>query len=516
MYATSAAYKTAAAAPVQESRITGTIGDIPFTDENVAAGSFSVSNQCSGNKNVGIGQVYIGVLKATFRDIDISEYEWAGKVITPYFGLKLAGGTFEDVPMGVFTVSSAKKTTTGISVTAYDNMSKLDGRLDPAVFVGTQTALSFAASIATACGLQIGNTQQEMAELPNGSVQFSLHADNDLSTWRDALACIAQAVCSFVTAGRDGKLYFRTYGDTAAATIDREHRSADGAYSDFVTEYTTIWFDNVEDGTETSYSSGSGGLTYEGGENPFLQDSTDTGYEVMRQNIMDGLRNIQYSPFNVSIMPDISYDLGDVIEFTGGIAEKTCCITKYTFKHKKSLKLEGVGSDPKIAGGKDHAAKSISALRKDQANTNSQVTSVQSQVAVIQSQVEEISGSVMANYILPFGVSLDEITDLDRGGSLVNVLQFRISNDSDGNTATFYAQLCFNVKTFEKEYDDVDCFQDAVVTVKYLYDNVAIHTAVYYMRDGWKILTLNGMVPQVTAGIHTFYVQMSVQGGSLF
>ena len=94
MYATSAAYKTAAALPVQESRITGTIESISFTDENIAVGSFSISNQCSDNKNVGIGQVYIGVLKATFRGIALNENEWQGKVITPYFGLKLANQIF--------------------------------------------------------------------------------------------------------------------------------------------------------------------------------------------------------------------------------------------------------------------------------------------------------------------------------------------------------------------------------------------------------------------------------------
>ena len=213
------------------------------------------------------------------------------------------------------------------------------------------------------------------------------------------------------------------------------------------------------------------------------------------------------------MMPDPSYDLGDVISFTGGIAGRTCCVTKFTFKHHKSIKLVGVGSDPSITNGKDHAAKSIQALRKDQASSNSQITQVSSQVAVIQAQVEQISGSVMANYILPFGVSLDEITDTDQGGQPVNVLQFRISNDSDGNTATFYAELCFNVHTFENDDDE---FQDAVVTVAYLYDNQVVQTAVYYMRDGWKILTLNAMIAQVTAGVHTFYVRMSVQGASLF
>lgn len=149
---------------------------------------------------------------------------------------------------------------------------------------------------------------------------------------------------------------------------------------------------------------------------------------------------------------------------------------------------------------------------KENERTANQIAEVKSQVAVISAEVQRISGSVMANYILPFGIRLDEIRDIDQGGELVNVLQFHFESDSEGNTATFYAELGFNVHTFEKN----DNFQDAVVTIKYLYDNQVIQSFVQYWRDGRHLLMINAILGDITEGQHNFWVQMQVQGASLY
>jgi hypothetical protein len=52
--------------PVQRFRMTGTAGDLSFSDENILSGSFHLTNQCSDDTNVSIGSVYIGELKVTF------------------------------------------------------------------------------------------------------------------------------------------------------------------------------------------------------------------------------------------------------------------------------------------------------------------------------------------------------------------------------------------------------------------------------------------------------------------
>ena len=134
MYKVSDAYKTAMKKPVQQFSLSGAIGTttsgtdtngIAFTDKNILKGSFSITNQCSDESAIRIGQVYIGELNATFINIDIPRYAWKGAVITASCGLKIADGTFEEVPLGFFTIDEAKWTRSGIVVKAYDNMTKI-------------------------------------------------------------------------------------------------------------------------------------------------------------------------------------------------------------------------------------------------------------------------------------------------------------------------------------------------------------------------------------------------------
>ena len=123
MYVVSEQYKAAMKQPVQSFRMKGTIGAVPFWDENILSGSFSITNQCSDETNVGIGQVYIGQLKATFNGLHLEKRTLLGKPITPVCGLKLADGSYEDVPLGVFYIAEANWTLSGVEITAYDGMS---------------------------------------------------------------------------------------------------------------------------------------------------------------------------------------------------------------------------------------------------------------------------------------------------------------------------------------------------------------------------------------------------------
>ena len=79
MYPVSNAYKAAMHNRVQRFKIRGTVGTKPFTDENILAGSLSISNQCSGSDNIDIGQVYIVELNVTFLDVAIDRNSWYGK-----------------------------------------------------------------------------------------------------------------------------------------------------------------------------------------------------------------------------------------------------------------------------------------------------------------------------------------------------------------------------------------------------------------------------------------------------
>ena len=127
MYKVSQKYLDAMKRPVQRHRVKGTVGDVPFTEANILSGSFSITGQCSDTSNVQIGQVYISELKITLmKSLNLSRYSLMDAVISPFFGLGVAGGEYEYIPLGVFTVSSASWAASGVEITAYDNMSLLD------------------------------------------------------------------------------------------------------------------------------------------------------------------------------------------------------------------------------------------------------------------------------------------------------------------------------------------------------------------------------------------------------
>ena len=160
MYAVSQDYLLAMKKPVQRSRMTGRIGTIPFVDQNILKGSFSISHQCSGNEEVQIGQVYMAELNVTFmKNMHIPRYSLKDKVIKPYHGLMLANRRYEDIPLGVFNVNEAEWTSSGVVIKAYDNMIKLDKACTVNSAIGLPYQLATMAC--DYCGLTLGTTETD-------------------------------------------------------------------------------------------------------------------------------------------------------------------------------------------------------------------------------------------------------------------------------------------------------------------------------------------------------------------
>ena len=361
MYAISEAYREAMHDKVQTFRLTGTAGLRPFTDENILKGSFSVTNQCSGADAVEIGQVYIGELNATFMDMGISRYQWLGLEISPSLGLKLADGSFEDVPLGVFTVSEAEWTSSGIVVKAYDHMAKFDKNYGGGNAKGKPYDLL--SNACTRCGVPLGMTRAQVQALPNGTETLSVYSTDNVETWRDFIGWLSQAMGCFATIDRTGALVFRQYSSDPVDTLDTEHRFSGAAFSDYTTRYTGLSCVDLEL-QKTMYLNVTpdDGLTYNLGSNPFLQRG---GGDVAarRRAVLEALQAINYVPFKVTAIGNPAYDLGDCIRFTDGLADGSLsCITKYSFAFNQRYEMQGAGEDPAYASAKSKSDKDISGL----------------------------------------------------------------------------------------------------------------------------------------------------------
>lgn len=363
MYSVSDAYKEAMKKPVQMHFLKGTIGDYSFDDKNILEGSFSITNQCCGNEAVEIGQVYIGELNATFLNIPLERYSWKDKEITPYFGMKLADGSIEYIPLGVFTINSAEWTNSGTVVKAYDHMAKLDKNCNTTIT--EVTPYQCIKRIEEETGVVFGNEEADFENFKNGTVMMSESTSNDVETWRDLVSWLAQTICCFATADREGNIVFKSFTDEVSDEIDDKHRFSGASFSDYVTRYTGLSVVNMADTTTNYYGlDKDDGLTMNLGSNPFLQYGVEATKEEMRKAILEGISKIEYVPFKVKTIGNPAYDLGDVLVFSNGLADgdKKYCITKYVFNYHGEYQITGVGKDPALASAKSKTDKNIIGL----------------------------------------------------------------------------------------------------------------------------------------------------------
>lgn len=362
MYQVSEAYKKAMKSEEQEHILRGTIGRFTFGRENILHGSLTITNQCSDNSEIKIGQVYVGELQATFIGTSIPRYSWKGLDITVYFGLKLDDGTYEEIPLGIYTVSEAEWTSSGVAVTAYDYMAKFDKSYNEVQTVGD--AYTLAAFACEQCGVQFGMTEMEMADFANGSVDLSVYSDNDIETWRDYLSWLSQTLGCFVTIDRYGQLVFREYGGDPVDTIDDSHRFTGASFSDYASRYTGMSVVDMKSQTTIYYNvDPDDGLTYNLGSNPFLQYGTEEMYEARRLAVLDALQKINYVPFKATAIGNPAYDLGDVLIFSNGIADGSeSCLTKFVFGYNDRYEMQCVGKDPALASAKSKSDKNITGL----------------------------------------------------------------------------------------------------------------------------------------------------------
>lgn len=331
--------------------ISGEINGISFSDANIVGGSFSITNQCSSETELQIGQVYIGELNITLTGLNIDRYTLYGKRIIPAYIIDVDSSNVARLPLGTFIISEVEVVSLGLKIRAYDNMSLFDIPYTPTELSGVPRAIALAAC--TACGVTLGTTATTFATFPNYDVTLTATQTSDfegnnsipeISTYRDVIHYIAQITCTNATIDRSGKLIFVPYPSTAVASIDTSHRKMGGMTADFETYYDGIIVTDPATKVQKKYTrSNPSGLTMDLGDNPFINTA------AIRNAILNAL-TFRFHPFRMDILNAPLYDLMDCINLPDGIGDgtKLYCITKYTWTYHGSYQLVGAGQDPKL------------------------------------------------------------------------------------------------------------------------------------------------------------------------
>ena len=332
-----------------------------FMQEDIVKGSGYITAQCCGNSEIELGAVYAAEMGISlFLDIDRYTLEDAKVELT--YHLRLADGSYEAVPMGIFEVSEANRTAHVLELKAYDYMLRFDRDFNGFETIGT--AYGMMALCSTACGVELAQSQAEIEALPNSSELLSIYPENDIETYRDVLYFTAQVLGGFFCINREGKLEFRQYGNTPVMEILQKHRFS-SSFSDFVTRYTAVSSTNLRTQTAEYYAlEENDGLTMNLGINPLLQFGLEETRAELCRNILTALAVVNYVPFDSDTIGNPALDLGDVLTFSGGQADsqQITCVTSFTVKIGGRHSLKCVGKNPRLSQAKSKNDKNISGL----------------------------------------------------------------------------------------------------------------------------------------------------------
>lgn len=434
MYPVSESFKSAMKEATRMEHVRGTVGGVPFTDNNIMR--LSYSNRCSDTKDVNFGSAYIAELDVSFIDLNIARGTWRGQVITLEYGLELDDEhTTEWLPVGVFTVASAEWTDTGVNIVAYDVLSALDGSVQ--VTTTTGEVYDFFNYLTQQLGISFGRTQLEINALPNGTETLVLN-DASISTNRDLVSYLAEVIGGFVTSDRSGALTVKSFAESEVVDIIRPRDRVIGSvFSDYSTNYAGVSIKDVDSGTTMYYGSGSGGYISLG-DNPFLQ--TGIGKDRQREAIATVAQGINYTPFNIAMLNNPAYDLGDLITCKGGVAgseDLTCCVMSIEWQFKHTVSLQGYGADPNLTAGRTKAERAISQMSKDNEKNN-----------IIYHTVANVSPLTISTT----PTKLYEVEFVTTDQTTINIEhEFKMLNDIVGGeqTVTLYYYVNGNQVTYE-------------------------------------------------------------------
>lgn len=336
-------------------------GVFEFGADDIVKGSGYISSQCCGNTEIELGTVYSSEMGITLLS-DIDRYTLQDALVELFYHLRLADGTYETVPMGLFEVSEANRTAKCLEIKAYDYMLRFEEDFNGFETIGN--ACDFIELCCKACKVEMAQSREEIEAMPNGSEMLSIYTDNDIETYRDVLYYVGQVLGGFFCINREGKLELRKFGNEPVMEVWSKHRFT-SSFSDFITRYTAVSSTNMKtEIAEYYHLDPDDGLTLNLGVNPLLQFGLKETREQLCMNILYDLSVVDYVPFDSDTIGNPALDLGDVIKFRGGQADgtKISAITSMQCKIGSKHTLKGVGKNPRLAQAKSKNDKNISGL----------------------------------------------------------------------------------------------------------------------------------------------------------
>lgn len=365
MYNVSAEYLSAVRALSRTDRLTGILElangtSIELKDNKIFERTLELVHDVISGEELEFGTAMLKQLSFSLRTHQ-ERYVFYDARITPYYGVKLADGTWFDVPLGVFEVAEAERVGSSVQLVAYDDLLKFDKDYDGAAMTGT--CYEVLLEICGLCGVPLALTEEEVAAFPNGDSSIYIDSKTGCATYRDCLKVIAQKLAAFVTTDRAGNLVLRRYGSEVTATLKRSNRFKT-TLADYICRYAGITV-NAGGQAWSSYDESVGsGLELIIQDAPAWDYGTDEALQAMTDALLAELLRIPYTPAKLSISNDPAIECGDMVALETDTGTVNTLVTGFTWRYRARMDLESTGANPYLKSIKPQKSLIIRELEK--------------------------------------------------------------------------------------------------------------------------------------------------------
>ena len=409
MYNVSDTYKSLIKAPVRYTGISGAVRlrdgtMIQLTDDNIAAGSLSITHKMNGRGDFRPGGVYSGELSCSLKGFAGKTSDLDGAMIRLTFILyrdsDMQAAKSEMVPLGRFYVdgSSIKRCNDIVTLSAFDGMALFD--VESTERSGTLYELVCGAC--TAAGVSFGMTQAAFEALPNGTQSADINTAR-IQTERDLLMYVGMMTGSFARVNRSNELEFVPLtcerGESGMITPVREIAGNIRFTTDFSDDTTCIakLFTRRNGATVCStrevVAGGSEKLaTMELNENPLLAKLSDSDVTTVLNNELLQMYKCLNRVFDSSFTGDPALDVGDYVRLRGGAIDTdrgyaTGMITSQIWRYRGQHTIKCTMPSSLTAAGETE----VQTLALDDSSSDTSATHVRTQPkSQLQKQIDEL------------------------------------------------------------------------------------------------------------------------------
>lgn len=243
-------------------------------------------NSSSSEESLQLGSAVSAKIELTVAKIDEL---FENTEISVEIGLKLQGGAYEYVPVGIFTAEHPTNDENSTTFTAYDRMIKTTG-----IYISDLSYPAKAKDVLNEISVQCG------VLIDTSGIDVVIEKRPEGYTCREMIGYIASLVGGFACVNRIGTIIIKWYEQTDFKLDLSRIMTFEKTESNYHLDYLTANIDN-----SNSYTAGGGtlGVTF---DNPFM---TSSGLE----DVYNKIKGFTYREVELKAPADIRLDVWDII-----------------------------------------------------------------------------------------------------------------------------------------------------------------------------------------------------------